>query len=127
MGLMDDFAHFVLHGDFTETERDGRFLGPMGLSGEAGEVLELLRDRGVGESELAIATSRVSERFKKHLLHYKDLDREALILEMGDVLWYFTHILNANNITFYQVIQANVVKLCDRYPEKNGDPDSWLF
>lgn len=126
MGLIDKYAAFVRHGDFTKTKQDSKFLGPMGLSGEAGEVQEVLLDRGVGESEMSVAAARVSERFKKHLLHYKPLDRDALVKEMGDVLWYFFLICNNEGLFFEDIIRTNVVKLCERYPEKNGSPEDWL-
>ena len=53
----ESYAHFVDVGNFTNGERDAKFLAAMGLCGEAGEVSELL---------------------KKHLLHGDDLDREEL-------------------------------------------------
>ncbi len=124
--LTDKYAAFVARGNFTRSDQDSRFLGPMGLSGEAGEVQEVLLDRGVGEADLAVATSKISERFKKHLLHYKPLDREELVKEMGDVLWYFFLICNNEGLNFDEIIVANVVKICDRYPDRHEDPSGWL-
>ncbi len=126
MTLTEKYATFVRQGALTKTERDAQFLGPIGMSGEAGEVQEELKDRGVGEADLAIATAKVSERFKKHLLHYKPLDRDALVKEMGDVLWYFFHICNTEGLTFEEIVEANVVKLCERRPAQYGDMKSWL-
>jgi NTP pyrophosphatase (non-canonical NTP hydrolase) len=71
---VEQFQAFVKHGNFTKDERDSKFLAAMGLAGEAGEVCDLL---------------------KKHLLHGKELDRDELNKELGDVLWYLFHAFNA--------------------------------
>ena len=59
-------------------------------------------------------------------LHGKDLDRDHLTDELGDVLWYFFHTLNAFDISFDDVLEGNVRKLCARHPKNNGDPEQWL-
>jgi len=100
-----EYAEFVRVGNFTKDERDAKFLAAMGLCGEAGEVSELL---------------------KKHLLHGKELSREALVDELGDVLWYFFHTLNTFDISVHEVAEYNVEKLCARYPNQYGYPESWL-
>lgn len=70
-----------------------RVLGSMGLSGEAGEVLEL---------------------HKKWLFHGKPMNRQKFLDEMGDVLWYFALLLYAHGITMDEVIDNNVNKLEQR-------------
>lgn len=99
------FEEFVKVGNFTKGDRDAMFLVATGVAGEAGEVCDML---------------------KKHLLHGKDLDRDALKLELGDVLWYVVHGCNTFKIPLQEVIQANVVKLCDRYPNQYGNPEDWI-
>jgi NTP pyrophosphatase (non-canonical NTP hydrolase) len=101
----DKYAEFAKIGNFTVGERDAKFLAALGLCGEAGEVSEII---------------------KKHLLHGKDLDRDHLRKELGDVLWYFFHALNTFDMTFEEVANANIRKLCDRYPKGYGDPKKWL-
>lgn len=99
---IDTYADFVNMGNFTVSKRDAKFLAAMGLCGEAGEVSEIL---------------------KKHLLHGKDLNKNMLIDELGDVIWYFFHTLNTFDISFDAVLEGNIVKLCKRY---NHDVDKWL-
>lgn len=101
----DKYAKFVEVGNFTTGERDAKFLAAMGLAGEAGETCDLI---------------------KKHLLHGKELDRDALKKELGDVFWYLVHTCNTFGIPLDEVVEANVVKLCDRYPDQYGDPGEWL-
>lgn len=67
----------------------------MGLSGECGEVIDLL---------------------KKHIWQGKELDINDLIEEVGDVLWYIANLCNVNNITMEECMLANVNKLKKRYP-----------
>ena len=39
--------------------------------------------------------------------------------EMGDVLWYYTLLMNTLGIEWDEIIQNNVAKLAERYPEKH--------
>ena len=70
-------------------------LGAMGLAGEVGEVVDLL---------------------KKHLFHGKELDRDKLIIELGDVRWYMEYLLLAIGLTIEEVEAKNTEKLLKRYP-----------
>ena len=85
-----------------DTDRERLILASMGLTGEAGEVCDLI---------------------KKVVFHGKKMDRAALIKEMGDVLWYFTLMLNANSLVLNQIMEANARKLCDRYPDRHSNPE----
>lgn len=80
--------------DLTDKERMG--LCGLGLSGEVGEVNDLL---------------------KKHLYHRsgKPLDVEKMKDELGDVLWYFSVLLSTLGLTFEEVMQANIAKLQARH------------
>lgn len=68
----------------------------LGLSGEAGEVVELI---------------------KKHIGHGHVLNTEAVAKELGDVLWYVADICTAVGIDMADVAEANIAKLRARYPE----------
>lgn len=71
-------------------------LGALGLGGEAGEAIDLI---------------------KKHLFHGQPLDVEKLRKELGDVLWYVSAIATGAGLTLEEVAEANVEKLRKRYPE----------
>lgn len=71
-------------------------LGALGLGGEAGEVVDLV---------------------KKVLHHGTPLDRDKLIKEMGDVRWYLEYLAATLGITMTEVEVANVAKLRARYPD----------
>jgi NTP pyrophosphatase (non-canonical NTP hydrolase) len=49
-------------------------------------------------------------------------NREHLIIELGDVMWYVAQACMALEITFDDVIAGNVKKLEKRYPEGTFDP-----
>jgi len=81
----------------------------MGLAGEAGEVVDLL---------------------KKHLGHGHDLDADKLTKELGDVLWYVSAIAQSAGLELGDIARANVEKLRKRYPDgfsveasRNRKPD----
>jgi NTP pyrophosphatase (non-canonical NTP hydrolase) len=65
----------------------------MGLSGEVGEILN---------------------KIKKEIRDNKDVSREDVISEMGDVLWYFCMFLNRRNISIEEVFLSNYEKLESR-------------
>lgn len=70
--------------------------GVMGLCGESGEVIDLV---------------------KKHMHQGHALDREKLIKELGDVCWYVAEIASALDTDLDTVMQKNIDKLRARYPE----------
>ena len=68
----------------------------LGLAGEVGEVVELI---------------------KKHLGHGHELDKEKVEKELGDVLWYVATLADALDIDLGTVGDKNIEKLKKRYPE----------
>jgi NTP pyrophosphatase (non-canonical NTP hydrolase) len=68
----------------------------LGLTGEAGEV---------------------AEHVKKHLFHDYPLDRDAVVKELGDCLWYVAAMCTALGTSLDEVGAANVEKLRRRYPD----------
>ena len=69
--------------------------GVMGLSGEAGECLDLV---------------------KKHLYQGHELDKEHLAKELGDVAWYLAVTAYSISYDLESILQMNVDKLWRRYP-----------
>ncbi len=67
----------------------------MGLAGEIGEVIDIM---------------------KKHIYQGKELDITDVIEEVGDVLWYIANFCNVNNITMDECMESNIKKLRKRYP-----------
>lgn len=70
--------------------------GLMGLNGEAGECIDIL---------------------KKHLFQGHALDAEHMAKELGDVAWYLAVSANAIGYDLDTIMQMNVDKLCARYPD----------
>ena len=70
--------------------------GVMGLCGESGEVIDLV---------------------KKHLHQGHELDKEALILECGDCAWYLALIMSAIDCKMGDMLTKNIRKLEERYPD----------
>ena len=75
----------------------------IGMSGEAGEILDQL---------------------KKSMMYGKALDRDSLIEECGDVLWYMAVMLDTLGSSFGEVMQSNVTKLNKRYPSGFTETDA---
>lgn len=70
--------------------------GLMGLNGEAGECIDLL---------------------KKSLYQGHELDREHLARELGDVAWYLAVSADALGYKLEDILRMNVEKLRARYPD----------
>jgi len=66
-----------------------------GLAEEAGEVLSHVR---------------------KHLLQGRPLDRDAVMLELGDALWCLAIAADTLGVSLQDVAQRNVDKLRSRHP-----------
>lgn len=68
----------------------------MGLCGESGEVIDLV---------------------KKHLFQGHELDDELLIKELGDVAWYLAEAATALNVDLSEILEKNIKKLEKRFPD----------
>lgn len=83
--------------EWDEKERDQhRMLLAMGLGGEAGEVLEII---------------------KKEVGHGRAPDADHMAEELGDVLWYLAEEARLHGFTLSEVARRNIAKLRARYPD----------
>ena len=69
-------------------------------------------------------SGEISDNVKKHLFYGKDLDKENLIEELGDILWYVATSCNAIGIPLDEVMFLNIEKLKLRYPEQFTEEDA---
>ena len=77
-------------------KKDVLINGVMGLCGESGEVIDIV---------------------KKHLAQGHELDKEKIIKELGDVAWYMAEIATVLDVELADVLGQNIEKLKKRYPE----------
>ena len=70
--------------------------GVMGLCGEAGECIDIV---------------------KKHMFQGHELDTQKLIDEASDCLWYLAEIASGLDISLEDIANHNVEKLRKRYPD----------
>ena len=85
------------------SKKDVLINGVMGLCGEAGETIDIV---------------------KKHLAQGHPLDREKLIKELGDVAWYLAETAYALDVSLEEVLEENIEKLRRRYPDGFRTQDS---
>ena len=78
------------------SQKDVLINGVMGLCGESGEAIDIV---------------------KKWLAQGHELDREKLIKELGDIAWYLAETAYALGYDLEDVLAANIEKLKKRYPE----------
>ena len=77
-------------------KKDVLINGVMGLCGESGEAIDIV---------------------KKHLAQGHELNREALIKELGDIAWYLAETAYALDMPLEDVLARNIEKLMRRYPQ----------
>lgn len=77
-------------------KKDVLINGVMGLCGESGEAIDIV---------------------KKHLAQGHELDREHLIDELGDIAWYLAETATVLDVSLEEVLTRNIEKLKRRYPE----------
>lgn len=77
-------------------KKDVLINGVMGLCGESGEAIDIV---------------------KKHLHQGHELDSEKLINELGDIAWYLAETAYALGADLNDVLRKNIEKLEKRYPE----------
>ena len=77
-------------------KKDVLINGVMGLCGEAGEAIDLV---------------------KKHLAQGHPLDTQTLAKELGDVAWYLAETAMAIGYDLGDILEMNLEKLQKRYPQ----------
>ena len=75
----------------------------IGLAGEAGEVAELV---------------------KKGIFHQHGIDREKMVKELGDVMWYVAALCTKLDMDLGVIMEVNIRKLEKRYPDGYSSTDS---
>ena len=78
------------------SEKDILINGVMGLCGESGEAIDIV---------------------KKWLAQGHELDKEKLKKELGDICWYLAETATALGCDLEDIMAANIEKLRKRYPE----------
>ena len=112
----DRYSHFV---DTVTSDSSKNFVDLADRLGELdrqGANIERLTTAGVG---LAAESGEFLEIVKKMVFQGKpwnDDNRQHLIIELGDVMWYVANACMALDISFDDVVRGNVKKLEKRYP-----------
>ena len=115
------YSHFV---DAVTSDCSKDFVSLADRLGELdreGANIERLTTAGVG---LAAESGEFLEIVKKMVFQGKPWtpdNREHLIIELGDVMWYVAQACMALDISFDDVVRGNVKKLEKRYPGGSFD------
>ena len=74
----------------------------MGIGGEGGEIVDII---------------------KKIAFYNKDIDKDHIKEELGDLLWYVNLMLHSIGATWEEVFDLNIAKLEARYPDFRFNAD----
>ena len=78
------------------SKRDVLINSVMGLCGESGEAIDIV---------------------KRWMAQGHELDKEHLIKELGDIAWYLAEAATALEVPLEDILQTNLDKLKKRYPK----------
>lgn len=81
---------------------------------------ELIANFALG---LVCEAGEAGDVVKKHLFHGDPLNREKVILELGDVMFYWTALAQQLDIDTDEVLQKNIEKLRNRHKGKAFDSE----
>lgn len=82
-------------------EADLLSMSAMGLPGEVGEYVEIV---------------------KKYIFHHRPMAQVDVALELGDILWYLAVAAHVQGLTLSHIAEMNIIKLGERHPERwSGD------
>ena len=93
---INEYQRQALRTESKARDHDRILQGLMGLNGEAGEAIDIL---------------------KKHYFHGHTLDTKHLALELGDIAWYLALSADALGYDLETVLRLNIEKLRKRYPD----------
>ena len=92
----DDYQSLAQRTSSTKSRSDKLLNGLMGLNGEAGECIDVL---------------------KKFYFQGHELDEEKLVDEISDVLWYCAELAAGLGVGLGDIARHNIDKLKKRYPD----------
>lgn len=94
---INEYQQMALRTESPTTDETDRILqGAMGLCGESGEYIDIL---------------------KKYMFQGHELDKEHMAKELGDIAWYLAVSADAIDYDLETIFQMNIDKLKARYPE----------
>ncbi len=93
---MNEYQQLAQRTSSKAAEHNKVLNGVMGLNGEAGECIDIV---------------------KKHLFQGHELDETKLIDELSDVLWYIAETAAGLGVDMEEIAQHNIAKLRARYPK----------
>jgi len=95
------YGELVAAAAFPTERRERLSLAALGIGGEAGECIDII---------------------KKHLHHGNPLDTGHLREELGDLLWCLTLLADEVGASLQAIALQNIIKLRERYPDRYPDP-----
>lgn len=66
----------------------------------------------------------VGDLLKKWAFHHHEFDRDEVIKEIGDTMWYMANLCTVFDISMEEVANKNIAKLKKRYPQGFTTDDS---
>lgn len=92
----DEYQALAQRTSATKTVMSKLENGLMGLNGEAGECIDVL---------------------KKHKFQGHELNKDKLLDELSDVMWYIAETATGLGVTMQEVAEYNIEKLYKRFPD----------
>ena len=118
---LDKYLNFV-DGVTSDPSKDyNSFINSLQLLDKQGSNINRLTTAAVGISAEGGEFMEIVKKMVFQGKPWNDGNREHLIIELGDVLWYVAQACMALDISFDEVLATNIEKLGKRYPEGTFD------
>ena len=121
---MIDFKRYEEFVDAVTSDSSKDFVALADRMGELdrqGANIERLLTAAVGISAEGGEFSEIVKKMVFQGKPWNEDNREHLIIELGDVLWYVAQACMALDVSLDDVIAQNITKLAARYPEGHFD------
>ena len=71
---------------------------------------------------ISTEANEILDAYKKSFAYSRDLDVVNVGEEIGDLMWYIANLTRMLNLNFDDILEVNLLKLRQRYPDK-FDPE----
>ena len=113
---VDQYMEFVDQTTSIPSKNNGEFIARIAELDKKGVDIARLMTAAVGISAEGGEFTEIVKKMVFQGKPWNEDNREHLIIELGDVLWYVAQACMALEIDFDDVIKGNIKKLEKRYP-----------
>ena len=67
---------------------------------------------------ISVESAEVLQSIQRYVYCGKDLNKDHIVEECGDVLWYISYLLTKLGVSLEECLRLNLTKVIKKYPER---------